>query len=241
MIEVADLRKTYGGGEKGFAALKGVSFRIRPGEFAAIMGPSGCGKSTLLNILGLLDRPSSGTYRLGERDAGSLGDMERTLLRRKTIGFVFQAFNLLPRFSAVENVCLPMVYAGVGTRERRLRAERLLEEVGLGGKGASTPLELSGGERQRVGIARALANGPSVLLADEPTGNLDSRTSGEILALLSRLHQGGMTLLLVTHDRSVAERAGRILQVADGLLSAPPLRPSDPPPGGGSERSRGGP
>jgi putative ABC transport system ATP-binding protein len=219
MIEVAELTKVYGEAKSGFAALRGLSFRVAEGEFAAIMGPSGCGKSTLLNILGLLDRPTAGSYRLAGNEAADLSDAERTLLRRGHVGFVFQSFNLLPRLSAIENVALPMTYAGLPRADRTSRGEELLKRVGLDGKGHKTPLELSGGERQRVGIARALANRPSLLLADEPTGNLDSRTSAEIIDLFSDLHREGMTILLVTHDPGVAGRAGRVLHISDGLLS----------------------
>ncbi|MFA6031034.1 MAG: ABC transporter ATP-binding protein [Elusimicrobiota bacterium] len=218
MIEVRGLRKTYGDGPESFEALRGIDFTVRDGEFVAVMGPSGCGKSTLLAILGLLDRPSEGSYRLAGREVGALDDLERTLERRVTIGFVFQSFNLLPRISALENVALPMTYAGVARVERRERAAAMLHKVGLGKKTLRTPLQLSGGERQRVSIARALANGPRVLLADEPTGNLDSRTSAEILALFEELHADGMTTVLVTHDRAVAERSQRVLRVADGLI-----------------------
>jgi len=219
MIETTDLVKIYGdGGSQHFQALYGVSLRVEAGEFAAIMGPSGCGKSTLLNILGLMDQPTSGTYSFGGERVDGLNDRERTLLRRHRLGFVFQSFNLLPRMTALQNVCLPMSYAGLGGTERRARGADLLRRVGLGDKVTRTPLELSGGERQRVGIARALANRPSVLLADEPTGNLDSRTAVEILELLGELHGSGMTLILVTHDRGVAERADRILHVKDGRI-----------------------
>jgi putative ABC transport system ATP-binding protein len=218
MIEVQDLRKTYGQGPEAFEALRGVSFRIEDGEFVAVMGPSGCGKSTLLAILGLLDRSTSGSYRLKGREVSGLDDTERTLFRRETIGFVFQSFNLLPRMTSLENVSLPMTYAGVPRRERRERAAELLTKVGLGDKLKRTPLELSGGQRQRVSVARSLVNRPSLMLADEPTGNLDSKTSLEILDLLAQLHAEGMTVLLVTHDSRVAERAQRVLHFSDGLL-----------------------
>jgi len=221
MIEIHELHKEYAGAEKPYLALRGMSFTIKRGEFCAIMGPSGCGKSTLLNILGLLDHPSSGDYRLEGVSCAELGDAERTRLRREKIGFVFQSFNLLPRLSALDNVCLPMVYADVARAPRRERAAELLERVGLSSKAAQSPLQLSGGERQRVGIARALANRPALLLADEPTGNLDSRTSGEVLELFESLSKDGMTLLLVTHDPVVAKRAHRVLHVQDGLIAGP--------------------
>ncbi|MFH1723602.1 MAG: ABC transporter ATP-binding protein [Elusimicrobiota bacterium] len=218
MIEVSSLVKVYGEGGRRFRALRGVSFRLRKGEFAAVMGPSGCGKSTLLNILGLMDPPTSGTYRLGALRVDGLGDSQRTMIRRTKLGFVFQAFNLLPRLTALQNVCLPMSYAGMGMAERLERGRMLLDRVGLAARAAQTPIELSGGERQRVGIARALANRPRLLLADEPTGNLDSQTSGEILDLFGELHAEGMTVLVVTHDRGIADRAERVLHIMDGKL-----------------------
>ena len=215
VVACEDLRRSYGS----YEALRGVSFEIARGEFAAVMGPSGCGKSTLLAILGLLDRPSSGRYALDGAEAGSLGDAERTRLRRGRIGFVFQAYNLLPRLSALENVALPMAYAGVPLDERQSRAEGLLDRVGLKEKAGRTPLELSGGERQRVGIARALANRPALLLADEPTGNLDSRSASEVMAFLKALHEDGLTIVLVTHDTGVGAAAQRVLCLKDGLLA----------------------
>ena len=218
MIDCDGLSRIYGEGREGYPALQGVSFDVADGEFVAVMGPSGCGKSTLLNLLGLLDRPSGGRYRLGGVDTAGMSDAERTTLRRQKIGFVFQAFNLLPRLSALENVCVPMAYAGVARAEREQRARELLSRAGLGSKARRTPLELSGGERQRVGIARSLANRPGLLLADEPTGNLDSKSSAEILALLRELHQGGMTVVLVTHDPAIGASAQRLLKLKDGRL-----------------------
>ncbi|MBI4248415.1 MAG: ABC transporter ATP-binding protein [Elusimicrobia bacterium] len=218
MIRFEDVAKIYGTGATGFEALGGVSFQARAGEFVAVVGPSGCGKSTLLNILGLLDKPSRGFYALDGREVGTLGDGERSELRRVKIGFVFQSFNLLPRFSALENVALPMSYAGMGMEERRVRAAGLLERVGLKSKSLQTPLELSGGERQRVSIARALANAPDVILADEPTGNLDSRSSAEILGLIRELHAQGKTVFLVTHDPGIASSAERVLSIKDGRI-----------------------
>ena len=218
MIDCERLTRVYGEGKKGFPALQGVSFSIAAGEFVAVMGPSGCGKSTLLNLLGLLDKPSGGRYRLDGTDTGGMSDAERTGLRRQKIGFVFQAFNLLPRLSALENVCVPMAYAGVGRAEREERGAELLARVGRGSKGRRTPLERSGGERQRVGIARSLANRPGLLLADEPTGNLDSKSSKEILALFTELHREGMTVVLVTHDPSIGASAQRVLRLIDGRL-----------------------
>jgi putative ABC transport system ATP-binding protein len=214
LVVCEDLLRRYGDDE----ALRGVSFEIARGEFAAVMGPSGCGKSTLLAILGLLDRPTSGRYVLDGVDAGRLPDAERTRLRRERIGFVFQAYNLLPRLTALENVSLPMAYAGVPIAERDERARGLLARVGLEGKARRTPIELSGGERQRVGIARSLANRPALLLADEPTGNLDSKSSAEVIAFLKELHSEGLTILLVTHDAGVGAAAQRILRLKDGRL-----------------------
>ncbi|MBI5883281.1 MAG: ABC transporter ATP-binding protein [Elusimicrobia bacterium] len=218
MIRFEGVERFYGD----FQALAGVSFEIGKGEFVAVMGPSGCGKSTLLNIVGLLDRPTAGRYFVDGADASHLTDAKRTLLRRAKIGFVFQAFNLLPRLSALENVCLPMSYAGVAAHERRERAETLLARVGLKSKTRRTPLELSGGERQRVGIARALANEPGVILADEPTGNLDSRSSAEILDFFKELHAEGRTVILVTHDAGIGSMAGRTLRMKDGRLQQNP-------------------
>ena len=215
-IDVSDLVRTYDGG---YQALKGVTFHVKDQEFAAIMGPSGCGKSTLLNILGLLDKPTAGKYVLAGAATHSLSDAHRTALRRTKIGFVFQAFNLLPRLSALENVCLPMAYEGIGLAEREERALKLLERVNLRHKAKHTPLMLSGGERQRVGIARALSNKPALLLADEPTGNLDSKSSEDILALFKQLNAEGMTILLVTHDPNIGKAAERVIRVKDGVLA----------------------
>ena len=215
LVVCEDLKRSYGD----YAALKGVSFSIARGEFAAVMGPSGCGKSTLLALLGLLDRPSGGRYLLDGVDARGMSDGELTRLRRERIGFVFQAYNLLPRLSALENVALPMAYAGLSLEERRERALKLLDRVGLAEKASRTPLELSGGERQRVGIARSLSNSPSLLLADEPTGNLDSKSSVDVMAFFKELHAEGMTILLVTHDAAVGAAAQRILRLKDGLLA----------------------
>jgi putative ABC transport system ATP-binding protein len=215
LVVCEDLRRSYGD----YAALKGVSFSIARGEFAAVMGPSGCGKSTLLALLGLLDRPSGGRYLLDGVDARGMSDGELTRLRRERIGFVFQAYNLLPRLSALENVALPMAYAGLSLDERRERALKLLGRVGLAEKAERTPLELSGGERQRVGIARSLSNSPSLLLADEPTGNLDSKSSVDVMAFFKELHAEGLTILLVTHDAAVGAAAQRILRLKDGLLA----------------------
>ncbi|PCI32424.1 MAG: macrolide ABC transporter ATP-binding protein [Elusimicrobia bacterium] len=218
MIHLDNITKNYGSGETEFQALKGVSFEVPQGEYAAIMGPSGCGKSTLLNILGLMDGPTTGTYRLGGDRVDDLSDELRTGVRRDQLGFVFQSFNLLPRMTAVGNVALPMGYSRIGTEERLARANKLLKRVGLINRGSHTPLELSGGERQRVGIARALANKPDLLLADEPTGNLDSKTAVGIMNLFKELNAEGMTILVVTHDRAVADQADHVIHMMDGLV-----------------------
>lgn len=220
MIRCRDLAKVYDGGKSGWPALRGVSFSIEPGEFVAVTGPSGCGKSTLLNIIGLLDEPSGGSYELDGMEASRMSDGERSAARLHRIGFVFQAFHLLNRLSAMENVCLPMMYAGETAAGMRHRAHGLLARVGLSGKERKTPLELSGGERQRVAIARALANSPKLLLADEPTGNLDSASSREIMDILFDLGRGGMTVIMVTHDRELAARAGRNIRMRDGKLES---------------------
>ena len=211
--KIFPLKKT-----EGYAALKGINLEIAEGEFCAVTGPSGCGKSTLLNILGFLDNPSAGSYSFGNRDVTSFSDGERSLLRRRTVGFVFQSFNLLPRFTALENVRLPMLYLGVEKEESMERARALLEQVGLGTKEHNTPLELSGGERQRVGVARALANRPKLLLADEPTGNLDTATGLEVMDLLKRLNAGGLTIIMVTHDHGLAKAAARRIKILDGRV-----------------------
>ncbi len=217
-ITCADLAKVYEGGHAGWPALRGLSFSVDPGEFVTITGPSGCGKSTLLNIIGLLDEPSGGRYSLNGRDTATLSDQERSDLRLQELGFVFQAFHLLNRMSAIDNVALPMMYAGADRAEMRERAHALLAKVGLKGKERKTPLELSGGERQRVAIARALANSPKIILADEPTGNLDSASSREIMDLLYGLNADGMTVIMVTHDRELAARARRNIRMRDGRI-----------------------
>lgn len=219
-ISCADLSKIYEGGNAGWPALRGVSFEIKAGEFAAVTGPSGCGKSTLLNILGLLDEPSGGRYLLNGRSIVEMSDRERSDFRRDELGFIFQSFNLLNRLPALDNVCLPMMYAGLPRAEMHHRAHELLAKVGLKGKEKKTPLELSGGERQRVAIARALANAPKILLADEPTGNLDSASSREIMDALLKLNAEGITVIMVTHDRELAARAQRNLRMKDGRLEA---------------------
>ncbi|HEY8414422.1 MAG TPA: ABC transporter ATP-binding protein [Thermaerobacter sp.] len=218
LIELDGVEKVYRMGRGLVRALDGVDLTVEEGEFTAVMGPSGSGKSTLMHIIGCLDRPTAGSYRFKGREVAGLGDGEMARLRNQDFGFVFQRFFLLPRYRAWENVALPMAYAGVGRHERRRRAWELLRRVGLEGREEHFPNQLSGGEQQRVAIARALANRPTVLLADEPTGNLDSASGAEILALFESLHREGATILLVTHDRAVAERARRILHIRDGRI-----------------------
>lgn len=218
MIELTDLRKVYVMGEEEVAALAGVSLSIARGEHLAVIGPSGSGKSSLMNILGGLDRPSSGTYRFDGEDVGSFDDNDLASFRRRRIGFVFQSFQLLPRLSALQNVELPMIYAGMAPPERRVRAAELLERVGLASRMGHRPTQLSGGQQQRVAIARALANSPDLLLADEPTGALDTQTGQEVLALFKQLNRDGLTLILVTHDLEVAAAARRQVAFRDGLI-----------------------
>ena len=219
-VETTDLERVYGEGETAVHALAGVSLRIEAGEMVAIMGPSGSGKSTLLHLLGALETPTGGTIALAGRRFESLGEKELTLLRRETIGFVFQFFNLLPALSAEENVVLPALIAGRRDRATRERAVELLERVGLGARREHLPTELSGGEQQRVSIARALLLEPELILADEPTGNLDSRSSAEILALLGELNRAeGHTIVMVTHDPAAAATAGRVVFLRDGLVA----------------------
>ena len=220
VIAMADVTKTYASGALEVHALRGVSFAVARGEFVAIMGPSGSGKSTLMNLIGCLDRPTSGSYRLDRIDVGGLDDNALAKIRLKKLGFVFQGFNLLARTTAAQNVALPLFYAGIPARERLRIATRVLGEVGLGDRVAHRPNELSGGQQQRVAIARALVNDPAVLLADEPTGNLDSQTAEEILALFAHLHASGRTVIMVTHDPETARHARRVIRVRDGLLVA---------------------
>jgi putative ABC transport system ATP-binding protein len=218
VIELACITKVYGSGDVAVAALRSVSLVIREGEFVAIMGPSGSGKTTLLGIIGCLDRPTEGTYHLVGEEMSGLDESRRARVRGERIGFVFQAYNLLPRQQAYKNVELPLIYGGVPARERRARVVEALKQVGLADRIDHRPNQLSGGEQQRVGIARALVVRPSVLLADEPTGNLDSASAEEVLTLLERLNRQGTTIVLVTHSEDVAERAARIVRVADGLI-----------------------
>ncbi len=218
VILTRDLRKDYELGAETVRALQGVDIQIDKNEFVAIMGPSGSGKSTLLNLIGCLDTPSAGEYWLGGQEVSKLDDNELAQIRNSRIGFVFQTFNLLPRTTALHNVELPLIYAGLSAKERHARATQTLEAVGLGGRIKHQPNELSGGERQRVAIARALVNQPSLLLADEPTGNLDSHTSAEIMEILVNLHRQGETILLVTHERDIAAYAKRLITLRDGKV-----------------------
>jgi putative ABC transport system ATP-binding protein len=218
LIETRDLWKTYVMGSEEIHALRGVSMEIERGEYVAIMGPSGSGKSTFMNLIGCLDTPSKGSYLLNNKQVGQMNDNELAQIRNEEIGFVFQTFNLLPRASALQNVELPLVYAGVAARERHERAKVALEKVELTSRMSHRPNELSGGQRQRVAIARALVNNPSILLADEPTGNLDSKTGAEIMALFGRLHEAGNTIVLVTHEADIAAFAHRTIHLRDGQI-----------------------
>jgi putative ABC transport system ATP-binding protein len=218
LIELRDVHKVYDMGAEQVRALNGVDLDIERGEYVAIMGASGSGKSTLMNLLGCLDTPSAGSYRLNGTEVQGLGDTELAAIRNREIGFVFQTFNLLARTDALHNVELPLIYGGLPRRERREKAKRALERVGLGDRMHHQPNELSGGQRQRVAIARALVNDPSILLADEPTGNLDSATSGEIMGLFDELHQGGNTVIVVTHEQDIAAHTRRKVQLRDGQV-----------------------
>ncbi|MGG0757480.1 ABC transporter ATP-binding protein [Brevibacillus laterosporus] len=218
MLTVTDIRKTFMNGDSELPILKGVNFTVNKGEFVAIMGPSGSGKSTFMNMLGCLDRPSSGSYVLDGVEVTTLNENQQADLRNQKIGFVFQAFNLLPRISAVRNVELPMLYAGISASERKKRAEEALISVGLKERMDHKPPQMSGGQKQRVAIARSLVNRPAILLADEPTGNLDSRSTTEVMAIFQKLHAQGVTIILVTHELDTAQHAERIVVFKDGVI-----------------------
>ena len=220
MIQVKDVHKSYDLGETFVHALRGVSFSIEEGEFVSIMGPSGSGKSTLMNIVGCLDTPSEGTYLLNDRNVGNLNEEQLAGIRNEQIGFVFQKFQLLPRSSALENVALPLKYASVKQSERLIRAEEVLDQVGLTNRLTHKPTELSGGEQQRVAIARALVNSPSILFADEPTGNLDSKTGNQVLEIFKDLNKRGQTIVVITHEREVAKQSQRTITIKDGEIGS---------------------
>ncbi len=226
LISITDIGRKYVIGAETIHALKSVSLSIQKGEFVALMGPSGSGKSTLMNILGCLDTPTKGEYILNGIRVSEMSDNELAEVRNKEIGFVFQTFNLLPRSSSLDNVALPLVYAGIHKEERNNRAQKALENVGLGNRVDHKPNELSGGQRQRVAVARALINNPSIILADEPTGNLDTKTSVEIMALLEEIHSKGNTIILVTHEEDIASHAHRIVRMRDGLIEADYVNPN---------------
>jgi putative ABC transport system ATP-binding protein len=220
VIDIENITKDYVMGEEIVRALRGVSLQIRRNEYLAVMGPSGSGKSTLMNMLGCLDTPTSGRYEFNERNVAEMDDDELAAIRNREIGFVFQTFNLLPRATSLRNVELPLIYAGMDPESREERATQALTDVGLGDRIQHKPNELSGGQRQRVAIARALVNNPSIILADEPTGNLDSKTGEEIMALLEDLYQRGHTIILVTHERDIAAHARRTIHLRDGVVES---------------------
>ncbi|MCW5921307.1 MAG: ABC transporter ATP-binding protein [Saprospiraceae bacterium] len=223
LISIKDLNKTYIMGAEKVEALKSVTLEIEKNEYVALMGPSGSGKSTLMNLVGCLDSPTGGEYWLNGIEVSTMDDGELAEVRNKQIGFVFQTFNLLPRLSALENVALPLVYAGFGKEERLEKARKTLEAVGLGDRVMHKPNELSGGQRQRVAVARALVNDPAIILADEPTGNLDTKTSYEIMGLFEQIHKAGNTIILVTHEQDIAMHAHRIVRLRDGLIESDQL------------------
>lgn len=218
LIEIKQIKRDFLLGSEVINVLKGIDLEIKKGEYVALMGPSGSGKSTLMNLLGCLDTPTSGTYILNGKDVSQMHDDDLAEVRNKEIGFVFQTFNLLPRTTALDNVALPMIYAGYGKQDRNNRAKTVLEQVGLGDRMDHQPNQLSGGQRQRVAVARALVNHPSIILADEPTGNLDSKTSIEIMKLFGDIHAQGNTVILVTHEEDIAAHAHRIIRLKDGLI-----------------------
>jgi putative ABC transport system ATP-binding protein len=226
IISTKNLRKTYQMGSTVVHALQDISIDIQKNEFVALMGPSGSGKSTLMNLLGCLDTPSEGEYFLNNINVSTMDDSELADVRNKQIGFVFQTFNLLPKLTALDNVALPLVYAGISKADRTEKARKVLESVGLGDRIDHKPNELSGGQRQRVAVARALVNDPAIILADEPTGNLDSKTSIEIMALFEEIHQAGNTVILVTHEPDISEHAHRIIRLRDGLVETDEINPN---------------
>lgn len=225
LIKIRDIGRKYVIGAETIHALKSVSLDIHKGEFVALMGPSGSGKSTLMNILGCLDTPTRGEYMLNGQNVSDMTDDELAAIRNKEIGFVFQTFNLLPRSTSLDNVALPLVYAGLSKAKRQEKAQAALESVGLGNRVTHKPNELSGGQRQRVAVARALINNPSIILADEPTGNLDTKTSIEIMGLLEEIHSQGNTIILVTHEEDIAQHAHRIVRMRDGLIEDDYINP----------------
>jgi putative ABC transport system ATP-binding protein len=218
LIDISNITKRYQLGEQVVFALNGIDLKIEKGEYAALMGPSGSGKSTLMNIIGCLDTPTNGDYWLNNKEVSKMSDAALSEVRNAEIGFVFQTFNLLNRMNAIDNVALPLVYSGIPKKLREERAKEVLIKVGLGDRMNHKPNELSGGQRQRVAIARALVNNPSILLADEPTGNLDTKTSHEIMALFDEIHNGGNTIVLVTHEEDIAQHAKRIIRLRDGIV-----------------------
>lgn len=220
LIKITNIKRNFALGDEIVYVLKGIDLEINKGEYVALMGPSGSGKSTLMNILGCLDTPTSGTYILKGKDVSKMKDNELAGIRNKEIGFVFQTFNLLPRMTALDNVALPMIYAGYSKSERKARAEVVLNQVSLADRMDHQPNQLSGGQRQRVAVARALVNNPSIILADEPTGNLDSKTSLEIMALFNDIHANGNTVILVTHEEEIAAYAHRVIRLRDGMIES---------------------
>ncbi|HMR44201.1 MAG TPA: ABC transporter ATP-binding protein [Saprospiraceae bacterium] len=226
IIATKNLRKTYIMGPTTVHALQDISINVMKNEYVALMGPSGSGKSTLMNLLGCLDSPSSGEYFLNGINVSTMQDSELAEVRNKQIGFVFQTFNLLPRLTALDNVALPLVYAGMSKSERIAKAKKVLESVGLGDRMDHKPNELSGGQRQRVAVARALVNDPAIIFADEPTGNLDTKTSYEIMALFEEIHQAGNTIIVVTHENDIAAHAHRIIRLRDGLVESDQINPN---------------